>query len=185
MARRAGGVVDERLHVLVEQPVLFARILGVGRRAAACEVELEPAPRLWLIEEAVDVLALDLTLALEELGDHSNLLPGFWNPPGRKARLVLPVPPLFCEIGIGEHVGADVYGVAVAVDGDAMDLAVPRADRRLQIINVVVEIDLRLHHSGMLDSRSLTPMSPSKGAPISRMSKSAVPVAIDCCIRAL
>ena len=49
------------------------------------------------------------------------------------------------EIGIGEDVGAVVHRVAVAVDGDAMDLAVPRADRRLEVIDVVVEIDLRLH----------------------------------------
>ena len=53
--------------------------------------------------------------------------------------------PCLGEVGIGEHVGADVHRVAIAVDRDAMDFAVPGADRRLEVIDDVVEIDL-LHH---------------------------------------
>ena len=37
----------------------------------------------------------------------------------------------FGEIGIGEDVGAIIDGMAVAVDGDAVNLAVPGADRPL------------------------------------------------------
>ena len=62
--------------------------------------------------------------------------------------LVLPGLPFLGEIRIGEHVGADVHRVTVAVDRDAVDLAVPGADRRLQIIDDVVEIDLLLHPIG-------------------------------------
>jgi hypothetical protein len=39
--------------------------------------------------------------------------------------------------------------------------------------------------SGISEARPLPQTSPSKGAPISMMSKSTVPVAIDCCRRAL
>ena len=49
------------------------------------------------------------------------------------------------EIRIGENVGADVHRVTIAVDRDAIDLAGPSTDRRFQIIDDVVEIDL-LHH---------------------------------------
>jgi hypothetical protein len=39
--------------------------------------------------------------------------------------------------------------------------------------------------SGISSSRPFAAVSPSNGAPISTMSKSTVPVAIDCCRRAL
>jgi hypothetical protein len=56
-----GRVVDPRLHrVDVEQPRLVARVLGVGRRPAAEEVEAEAAPGLGRVEIAVGVLAGEL-----------------------------------------------------------------------------------------------------------------------------
>ena len=45
--------------------------------------------------------------------------------------------------------------MAVAVDGDAVGLAVPGADRRLQVADEVVRIDLRLHPVGHLVEQAL------------------------------
>ena len=59
------------------------------------------------------------------------------------------------ELGIGEDVGAIVEGVAVAVDRDAIGLAVPGADRRLQIADIVVHLDLRLDPVGHFRSEAL------------------------------
>ena len=113
-------------------------MLGVGGGARAEEVEGEAAPALQRIEVAVGVEAADL-LALEELGDLLHLLPGrrhfpralvAFGRPGRREVLVL------------EVVGAIVEVVAVAVDRDAVGLAVPGADRRLEVADVVVHVDL-------------------------------------------
>ena len=106
-------------------------MLGVGRGAAAEEIEAEPAPALRRIEIAVGILAADL-LALEELGDGLDLLPGLRHAPVALAAFGLPG---LGEIGIGEIVGAVVEVVAVAVDRDAVGLAAPGADRRLQVVH--------------------------------------------------
>ncbi len=45
--------------------------------------------------------------------------------------------------------------MAVAVDGDAVGLAVPGADRRLQVVHVVVDVDLLLHPVGHLVEEAL------------------------------
>src|SRR5262245_11627779 len=101
-------------------------MLGVGGGAAAEEVEAEAAPRLGRIEVAPGVLALDL-LALEELGRRLDLLPGLRHRP--LARIARRLPRLG-KVRIGEDVGAVVEVVAIAVDADAIGLAIPRADRR-------------------------------------------------------
>ncbi len=59
------------------------------------------------------------------------------------------------EVGIGEIVGAVVEVVAVAVDRDAIDLAVPGADRRLQVADIVVHVDLGRDPVGHLGSEPL------------------------------
>ena len=97
------------------------------------EIELEPAPRLRLVEEAVDLLAVDL-LALEELGDLLDLLPGLRRAPVLKPALSFQSAHCLARSGRRRR-RCVVHRVAVAVDGDAMDLAVPRADRRLQIVD--------------------------------------------------
>ena len=74
-----------------------------------------------------------------------HLLPGLWRAPVRQAGLVIPIRPLLREIAVAEDVGASVHRVAIAVDGDAMDFSIPGADRRLEVIDDVVEVDLRLH----------------------------------------
>src|SRR3569623_1687612 len=139
-----GGNVDTRLHgVGVEQPGLIVGMLGIGGGAAAEEIEAEAAPGLWCIEVAVDVGALVL-LALEELGDGLHLLPGDRNAPLVEALLVGFRIPGLAQGGIGEDVGAVVEVVGVAVDGYAVLLAVPGADRRLQVGHDVVHVDLGL-----------------------------------------
>ena len=102
---------------------------------------MESDGRLRRVEEAIDVLALEL-LALEELGDRLHLLPGPRRAPLLEAGLVFPILPLPGEIGVGEDVGADIERVAVAVDAYAMELAVPCADWGLEKIDIVVDIDL-------------------------------------------
>ena len=85
-----GRVVDERLHGFrIEQPGLVVGVLGVGGGAAAEEVEAEAAPGLRRVEIAERVLAVDL-LALEELGDGLNLLPGLGHAPFALSALRLP-----------------------------------------------------------------------------------------------
>src|SRR3954469_11604900 len=104
-------------------------MLGVGSGAAAKEIEAEPAPRLGRVEVTDQILAAEL-LALEELGNCLHLLPGPGHAPvGRVASSL----PLLGERGVGEHVGAVVEVVAIAVDRDAVGLAVPGADWRLQV----------------------------------------------------
>ena len=58
--------------------------------------------------------------------------------------LVAGVLPGLGQTGVGEIVGPVIEVVAVAVDGDAIGLAVPGTDRRLQIVDIVVDIDLLL-----------------------------------------
>jgi hypothetical protein len=64
-------------------------MLGIGRRTAAEEIEAETAPALGSVEVAVDILAVEL-LALEELGDFLNLLPGLRHAPFALVTFVLP-----------------------------------------------------------------------------------------------
>ena len=139
-------VVDARLHrVDVEQPCLVVGVLDVGGGAALQEIEAESAPALGRVEIAVEVLALEL-LALEELVNHGDLLPGLRRTP---VALVSGVLPGLGEIGIGEDVGTVVHGVAIAVDASPIDFAVPSADRRPEVVDVVVrEVDQLLHPVG-------------------------------------
>ena len=112
----------------------------VSRGAAAQEIEAESAPGLGCIEIAERILALDL-LALEELGHGLDLLPGLRHAPFARVAGVLPG---LGESGVGEIVGPVIEVVAVAVDGDPIGLAVPGPDRRLQVIDIIVDIDLLL-----------------------------------------
>ena len=77
-------------------------------------------------------------LPLRNFDDRLHLRPG-----GRHAPLAVVAGglPLLGEAGVGEDVGAVGEGVAVAVDRDAVGLAVPGADRRLQVVDVVVHVD--------------------------------------------
>ena len=59
------------------------------------------------------------------------------------------------EIGIGEHVGPVVEGMAVAVDRDAIGLAVPGADRSFQVADIIVHVDLRLDPVGHFGGEAL------------------------------
>src|SRR5438270_5247154 len=115
-------------------------MLGISGGAAAEVIETESAPGLRRIEVAKRILALDF-LALEELGHSLDLLPGLWHAP---VALVARVFPGLSESGIGEIVGPVIEVVAVAVDGDTIGLAVPGSDRRLQVIDIIVDIDLLL-----------------------------------------
>ncbi len=115
-------------------------MLGIGGGAAAEEVEAEPAPGFRCVEIAIDVLALEF-LAFEEFGHGLHLLPGFRHAP---LALIARVLPGLGEPGVRENVGAIIEIVAVAVDGDAIRLAVPGADGWLQVIDIVVDIDLLL-----------------------------------------
>src|SRR3954462_4252848 len=126
-------------------------MFGVGGGAAGKEVEAEPTPGLWCIEVAERVLALDL-LALEEFCDSLDLLPGLRYAP---FALVAGVLPGLRECGVGEIIGSVVEVVAVAVDGDAIGLAVPGSDRRLQIVDVIVDVDLLLDPVRHLRRQSL------------------------------
>ena len=80
-------------------------------------------------------------LALEELRDLLYLLPGFGH--GPFAFVAFSGPGLL-QVGIGEVIGAVVEVVTVAVDGHAIGLAVPGADGRLEILDIVVDLDLLL-----------------------------------------
>src|SRR5262249_31499714 len=113
--------------------------------------EAEAAPRLDRIEEAIGVLAGKL-LAFEELGDLLDFLPSGWHAPFALMAFGLPRRP---EIRVGEIVGAVVEIVAVAVDADAIGLALPVASRRFQIADIVVHLDLRLHPVGHLGAETL------------------------------
>ena len=59
------------------------------------------------------------------------------------------------ELRVLEIVGAVVEVVAVAVDRDAVGLAVPGADRRLQVADIVVHLDLRGDPVGHLGGEAL------------------------------
>ncbi|OWK18521.1 hypothetical protein AJ88_06245 [Mesorhizobium amorphae CCBAU 01583] len=179
-------VVYTRFHrIRIEQPRLVIRVLGISTGTAAKEVEAETAPGLGRVEITEDVLALHL-LALEELGHGLHLLPGLRHAPLRQACLVAAIGfPGCCQIRVGEHVGAVVEVVRVAVDGDAVLLAIPGADRRLQIGHNVLHVDLVLDPVRHFRGEALAADVASKGAPISMMSKSTVPVAIACCRRGL
>ncbi len=145
-------VVDARLHgVNVEQPGLIVRVLGVGGGAAAQEIETEAAPALGRIEIAVEILAIQF-LAFQKLGDRLYLLPGFRNGPFALAALRLPGRG---ELRVRENIGAVIEGVAIAVDRNAIGLAVPRADRRLQIADIVIHLDLGLDPVGHLGGEPL------------------------------
>jgi hypothetical protein len=115
-------------------------MLGIGGGAAAEEIEAEAAPRLDRVEIAVGVLAADL-LALQELGDFLDLLPGLRHTPLALMPFGLPGGG---KVLVGEIVGAIIEVVAVAVDRDAIGLAFPGADRRLQIADIIVHFDLLL-----------------------------------------
>jgi hypothetical protein len=113
-------------------------MLRIGRGARAEEVEAEAAPALAGIEVAEGILAGDL-LALQELGGRLDLLPGLRHAPFALSAAILP---LLREIRVAEIVGAVIEVVAVAVAGDAIGLAFPGADRRFQIVDIVVHLDL-------------------------------------------
>src|SRR6185437_14528053 len=98
-----------------------------GAGAAAEEIEAEPAPGFRRIEIAERVLALDL-LALEEFRDRLDLLPGLRHAPFARVARILPG---LGQRRVGEDVGSIIEIVAVAVDGDAIGLAVPGPDQRL------------------------------------------------------
>src|SRR5258708_39669474 len=102
-------------------------MLRVSRGAAAEEIETEPTPGLRRVEVAECILALDF-LALEELGHGLDLLPGFRHAPFARVSGVLPG---LGQTGIGEIIGPVVEVVAIAVDRDAIGLAVPGSDRRV------------------------------------------------------
>ncbi len=61
--------------------------------------------------------------------------------------------------------------MAVAVDGDAIVLARPGPDGRLEIAHKVIGLDQPGTQSGISSKRPRPAVSPSKGAPISTMSK--------------
>ncbi len=67
------------------------------------------------------------------------------------------------KISIGKIVGAIVEGVAVAIDRDAIGLAIPGADRRLQVADIVVHLDLRLDPIGHFGSKALAANIAFKG----------------------
>src|SRR5207302_4402640 len=77
----------------------------------------------------------------EELGHGLDLLPSLRHAP---FALVARVFPGLGQIGVGEIVGPVIEVVAVAVDSDAIGLAVPGSDWRLQVVDIVVDYDLLL-----------------------------------------
>ena len=115
-------------------------MLGIGAGAAAEEVEAEAAPAFGGIEIAIGILAFEL-LAFQELGDFLHFLPGLRHFPFALMTLILP---RFGEVFIGKVIGPVVEVMRVAIDGDAILLAVPRTDGRLQIIDDVIKFDLLL-----------------------------------------
>ncbi len=145
-------IVDHRLHrVRLEQEGAAVGVLHVSRGARAQEVEAEAAPALARVEVAIGVLAVDL-LALEELGRGVDLLPGLRHAPFAFAAGLLP----FLGKGrIREHVGAEVEVVAVAVARDAIGLAVPGTDRRLEVTDIVIHVDLLLDPVRHLGGKAL------------------------------
>ena len=134
-------IIDEWLHVLwVEQPSLVVRVLHIGRCTILKEVEAETAPALGRIEIANGVLALDL-FTLQELRDFVHLLPGLWHSPFTLMTFGLPS---LGQFSVREIVGAIVEVMAIAVNRNAVGLAIPRADRRLEVIGIIFNIDLLL-----------------------------------------
>ncbi len=147
-----GRIVDARLHrVRIEQESFVVGMLGVSRRARAEEVEGKAAPALARVEVAIEILAVEL-FALQELGDGIDLLPGLRHAPFAFAAGLLP---FFGKAGIREHVGPVVEVMAVAVAADAIGLAIPCADRRLEVTDIVVHVDLLLDPVGHLGSKAL------------------------------
>src|SRR5260370_27201860 len=132
-----GRIVDARLHrVDIEQPRLVVRMLRVSGGTAAEEIEAQPTPGVWRIVVAECILAFYL-FALEELGYGLDLRPALRDAP---FALVAGGLPGFRQTRVGEIVGSVIEIVAVAVDGDAISLAVPGAARRLKILAVNSDI---------------------------------------------
>ena len=146
----------------------IAGVLCIGRRAVGEEIEAEAAPLvLERVEEAVSRAAGQrIGLSCEGLGQRREILPMPGNLGHAGDRAVTEI-----VLAIGE-------GVAVAVNGDAVGLAVPGADRSLEIVDESSISICCLTQSGISSRRPLPAVSPSKGAPIWMMSKSTVLVAI-------
>ena len=104
-------------------------MLGIGCRAVLKEIETEPAPALEWIKIAMGIQSgQGIGLALEFHGDFIDFLPGRRHvATGDRA-----VPEIVCPVG---------ESVAVAVDRNPVGLAVPGADRRLQVAHVIVHVD--------------------------------------------
>jgi hypothetical protein len=75
--------------------------------------------------------------------------------------------------------------MAIAVDRHAVSLAVPSADRRLEVIDVVLHVDLRHDPVGHGIEQAPARRVAFERRPIAKTSKSTVPVAIACWRRGL
>ena len=118
-------------------------MLGIGGGAVFKEVEAEATPALERIKIAVCSTACQrIDLADKRLCRGIDLLPALGH--------LGPANGTFPEI-----VGTVRKGVAIAVDIDAVGLAVPGSDRRLEIAHKVFGIDLRLHPVGHLIEHAL------------------------------
>ncbi len=115
-------------------------MLDIGRRAVLEEVEAEAAPALQRVEVATRTEARQrVCLALEELGMRVDEVPGHGHLPRAAVALLGPGCGPLLVIVVVRAIGV---GVSVAVDGDAVRLAIPGADRRPEVVDVVVHVDL-------------------------------------------